>query len=104
MDGPPAHALGSVDTGRFAGLRHRTVTDPSPPAAVQLTARVARARPRAQSRGRLVRLTVGKDVADATFVLGNRRRVKCDAPGIGARALFRVRKGKIVARAQVAVT
>jgi limonene-1,2-epoxide hydrolase len=53
--------------------------------------------------GRLVRLTVKKDVADATFVLGTRQRVKCDAPGIKARALFRVRKGRIVAWAQVAV-
>jgi limonene-1,2-epoxide hydrolase len=53
--------------------------------------------------GRIVKLKVEKDVADATFVLGNRKNVKCDAPGIKARALFRVRKGKIVAWAQVAV-
>jgi limonene-1,2-epoxide hydrolase len=51
--------------------------------------------------GRLVKLTVKKDVADATFVLGRRKKIKCDAPGIKARALFRVRKGKIVAWAQV---
>jgi len=53
--------------------------------------------------GRIVKLTVKKDVADATFVLGNRKKIKCDAPGIKARALFRVVKGKIVAWAQVAV-
>jgi limonene-1,2-epoxide hydrolase len=53
--------------------------------------------------GRIVKLTVRKDVADATFVLGTRKRIKCDAPGIKARGLFRVRKGKIVAWAQVAV-
>jgi limonene-1,2-epoxide hydrolase len=53
--------------------------------------------------GRIVELRVRKDVADATFVLGTRTRIKCDAPGIKARTLFRVRKGKIVAWAQVAV-
>jgi limonene-1,2-epoxide hydrolase len=53
--------------------------------------------------GRLVKLRVRKDVADATFVLGARKKIKCDAPGIKARALFRVRNGKIVAWAQVPV-
>ena len=52
---------------------------------------------------RIVKLTVKGDTADATFVIGNRRKIKCDAPGIKARAIFRVRKGKIVAWAQVAV-
>jgi hypothetical protein len=51
----------------------------------------------------IVKLTVKGDTADATFVIGNRPKIKCDAPGIKARAIFRVRKGKIVAWAQVAV-
>lgn len=53
--------------------------------------------------GRIVRLTVQKDVADATFVLGNRRSSRCDAPGIRARATFRVRQGKIVRWSQLPV-
>ncbi|HEY7603270.1 MAG TPA: limonene-1,2-epoxide hydrolase family protein [Gaiellaceae bacterium] len=53
--------------------------------------------------GRIVRLTVKKDVADATFVLGNRRSSKCDAPGTRARATFRVRNGKIARWTQLPV-
>jgi limonene-1,2-epoxide hydrolase len=53
--------------------------------------------------GRIVKLTVRKDVADATFVLGNRRSSKCDAPGARARATFKVRKGKIVRWTQLPV-
>ena len=52
---------------------------------------------------RIVKMTVKGDIADTTFVIGNRPKIKCDAPGIKARAIFRVRKGKIVAWAQVAV-
>jgi limonene-1,2-epoxide hydrolase len=46
--------------------------------------------------GRIVKITVTRDVADAIFVLGKRKGIRCDAPGIRARAAFRVRHGKIV--------
>ncbi len=45
--------------------------------------------------GHVVKLTVAKDIVDAIFVLGERKGIKCDAPGIRARAAFRVRNGKI---------
>jgi limonene-1,2-epoxide hydrolase len=53
--------------------------------------------------GRIVRITVKKNVADAIFVLGNRHSSKCDAPGARARAAFTVRNGKIVRWAQLPV-
>jgi hypothetical protein len=46
--------------------------------------------------GRIVRITVTHDIADVIFVLGERPRHRCDAPGIKARAAFQVRNGKIV--------
>ena len=53
--------------------------------------------------GRIVKLTVKGSAADATFVLGNRKSSKCDAPGQKARAKFTVRNGKIVRWEQLPV-
>jgi hypothetical protein len=46
--------------------------------------------------GRIVSIKTDGDMATATFVLGNRRKSRCDGPGKRATALFRVRRGKIV--------
>jgi hypothetical protein len=46
--------------------------------------------------GKIVSVTTDQDTATATFVLGNRKRSKCDAPGQKAIAAFRVLHGKIV--------
>jgi hypothetical protein len=46
--------------------------------------------------GRILKITVRKDVADATFLLSQRPHKRCDGPGQKARAAFKVRKGKIV--------
>jgi limonene-1,2-epoxide hydrolase len=53
--------------------------------------------------GRVVRVTVRGSRATATFVLGQRPRHRCDAPGQKAAALFVVRRGKIVRWQQVPV-
>jgi hypothetical protein len=46
--------------------------------------------------GRIVSLRERGDTVRATFLLGNRRRSRCDGPGQRAHALVRVREGKIV--------
>ncbi len=46
--------------------------------------------------GRIVSLRERGDIVRATFLLGNRRRSRCDGPGERAHALVRVREGKIV--------
>jgi limonene-1,2-epoxide hydrolase len=46
--------------------------------------------------GRIVTLQETGETVRATFVLGNRQSVRCDGPGERAKALFRVRGGKIV--------
>jgi hypothetical protein len=46
--------------------------------------------------GRIVDLNTDEETATATFVLGDRRRGRCDAPGQKAVAAFRVVHGKIV--------
>jgi hypothetical protein len=46
--------------------------------------------------GKIVDLTTDDDIATATFVLGDRRKTQCDAPGQKAVAAFRVVHGKIV--------
>lgn len=46
--------------------------------------------------GRIITVRSSGDTARVTFVLGDRPRSKCDAPGERAHALFRVREGKIV--------
>ena len=53
--------------------------------------------------GRLIRVRVTQNIADAIFVLGSRKGIKCDAPGIKARAAFVVRNGKIVRWVQLPV-
>jgi limonene-1,2-epoxide hydrolase len=53
--------------------------------------------------GRIVTISVAGNRATATFVLGERPKHKCDAPGVKAAALFVVRAGKIVRWQQVAV-
>ncbi len=53
--------------------------------------------------GRIVRITVTKNIADAVFVLGPRKGITCDAPGIKARAAFVVRNGRIVQWTQLPV-
>jgi limonene-1,2-epoxide hydrolase len=53
--------------------------------------------------GRILKITVRKDVADATFVLGHRPGKRCDGPGQKARAAFKVRNGKIVLWIQLPV-
>jgi hypothetical protein len=46
--------------------------------------------------GRIAALRARGDTVRVTFVLYDRRRTECDAPGERAHALFRVRDGKIV--------
>jgi len=46
--------------------------------------------------GRIVEVTTSEDTATATFVLGNREKSSCDAPGQKAVAAFKVLHGKIV--------
>ena len=46
--------------------------------------------------GRILSLSERGDTVRATFLLGNRRRSRCDGPGARALALVRVRDGKIV--------
>jgi limonene-1,2-epoxide hydrolase len=53
--------------------------------------------------GKIVGLTVHRNRAVATFVLGERPNHTCDGPGQKAAALFVVEKGKIVLWEQVAV-
>ncbi len=45
--------------------------------------------------GRIVRVESEEDGVTATFLLGDRPRSACDAPGVEVRAYFRVEKGKI---------
>lgn len=53
--------------------------------------------------GRIVAVTVKSNRATATFVLGERPKHRCDAPGAKAAAVFTVRNGKIIRWQQVAV-
>ena len=53
--------------------------------------------------GRIVSLTVKGEYATAVFVLRNGRNRRCDAPGVKAAAIFRVRNGKIVSWTQIPV-
>jgi limonene-1,2-epoxide hydrolase len=53
--------------------------------------------------GKIVAIAVAGNRATATFVLAERPKHKCDAPGVKAAALFVVRSGKIVRWEQVAV-
>jgi limonene-1,2-epoxide hydrolase len=53
--------------------------------------------------GRIVAVQVKGTKATATFVLGERPKHHCDAPGVKAAAVFTVRDGKIVQWEQVAV-
>lgn len=46
--------------------------------------------------GRIVAIHSRSETATATFVLGDRRHSRCDAPGQQATAIFRVVRGKIV--------
>jgi limonene-1,2-epoxide hydrolase len=53
--------------------------------------------------GKITRLEITGSRVVATFVLAERPRHRCDAPGVKAAALFDVRNGKIVLWQQVAV-
>ena len=53
--------------------------------------------------GKIVRLHVTGSRVLATFVLGQRPKHRCDAPGQKAAALFVIRNGKIVLWKQVPV-
>jgi limonene-1,2-epoxide hydrolase len=53
--------------------------------------------------GRITRLDVKGNQIVATFVLGERPKHHCDAPGVKAAALFVIHKGKITLWAQVPV-
>lgn len=53
--------------------------------------------------GKIVRITVKGNRATATFVLGERPKHRCDAPGAKAAAVFTVEHGKIVRWQQVPV-
>jgi hypothetical protein len=46
--------------------------------------------------GRIVDVKTSEDTATATFLLGDRRKSRCDAPGQKAVAAFKVLHGKIV--------
>ena len=46
--------------------------------------------------GKILSIRTSGENATATFLLGDRRRSRCDGPGQKATALFRVHEGKIV--------
>lgn len=46
--------------------------------------------------GKIVSVSTDGDTATATFLLGNRKTSRCDAPGAHARAALEVHDGKIV--------
>jgi hypothetical protein len=46
--------------------------------------------------GKIISMSTMNDTATATFVLGNRKTSRCDAPGARAVAAFEVHRGKIV--------
>ncbi len=50
-----------------------------------------------------MRIETRGDAVTATFVLGDRPTSRCDGPGIKARAVIRVRAGKIVLWHQVPI-
>jgi len=55
-------------------------------------------------RGKILWITVRRNVADATFLLSDRSPVQpCDGPGTRARAAFTVENGKITAFVQLPV-
>ena len=55
-------------------------------------------------KGRILWITVRKNVADATFLLSDRSPVhRCDGPGTRARAAFTIVNGKIAAFVQLPV-
>jgi limonene-1,2-epoxide hydrolase len=51
--------------------------------------------------GHITSLLVNGTSVTANFILGERPKHKCDAPGRAAAAVFRIRKGKIVLWRQV---
>ena len=53
--------------------------------------------------GRITEVRVNGDRATVTFVLGQRPKHRCDAPGAKAAAVFTVRNGKIVRWQQIPV-
>jgi limonene-1,2-epoxide hydrolase len=53
--------------------------------------------------GKIVDLRVSGERVTATFLLGERPRHHCDAPGTKAAALFEIRNGKIVLWKQIPV-
>jgi len=54
--------------------------------------------------GHIEKLTaVKKTFVDAIFLLGARKGIKCDAPGVRARAVFKIVNGKITYWIQLAV-
>jgi limonene-1,2-epoxide hydrolase len=53
--------------------------------------------------GKILELRVSGDRVTATFMLGERPRHRCDAPGTKAAALFEIRNGKIVLWKQIPV-
>ena len=53
--------------------------------------------------GKILRISVKGNRATATFVLGERPKHRCDAPGVKAAAVFTVRQGKIVRWEQLPV-
>ena len=53
--------------------------------------------------GKIVRQTRKGDRVTVTFLLTERPRHRCDAPGVKAAAIFTVRRGKIVRWQQIAV-
>ena len=53
--------------------------------------------------GKLVSITVTGERATAVFVLANGKSRRCDAPGVKAAAVFRIRSGKIRSWTQLPV-
>ncbi len=53
--------------------------------------------------GKLVSITVEGERATAVFLLANGKNRRCDAPGVKAAAVFRIRGGKIRSWTQVPV-
>jgi hypothetical protein len=107
---PPAivrqwsRALNANDNEAAAALFARGARVVQPGVDVRLTPQLAVAfNASLPCAGKITRMQRQRNRVVATFVLGERPRHRCDAPGQKAAALFVIRKGLIVLWAQVPV-
>ena len=99
-----SRALNTNDNEAAAALFARGARVVQPGVDVHLTPRLAVAfNASLPCAGKITRMQRSGNRVVATFMLGERPRHRCDAPGQKAAALFVIRKGLIVLWAQVPV-